>query len=148
MARLSGHRKRPLLAATWGAVVFTLGCTAGSRWLGRPEPTATPPVLADCFWAADVAAWVDANGNGARDEGEPPLEGVQVNLSLSFMGSRTTGADGRVHVGGMHPGECLTTEPYNVMVATPDGYEPTTATTLPYTEAQDLYEFGFKASGD
>jgi hypothetical protein len=147
MHTLTPHRARLFAAGLLGAALLALGCVGGTRLLPGSTPTtpqATPPqVMADCWYSGDVLAWIDADGNGARDEGEPPLEGVQVNFSPTFLTGATTGPDGTAHIGGMHPGECSATIAITVMAVAPAGYEPATAK-LDYTPERKLYEFGFK----
>jgi hypothetical protein len=143
METLSRLPKRPHLIAALG-MVFALACrAASSRFMPAPVPTATPEVLADCFWSAQAFAWIDSDGDGTRDEGEQPLEGVEVNFSLTFFSGETTGADGVAHVAGMHPGACDATLENSVVAKAPEGYEPTTELVVAYTEGRDLYEFGF-----
>ncbi len=58
-------------------------------------PTSTPPpVLADSFYYG--RAYVDANGNGQVDEGDPPLEGVILIATDAegLSGSGRTDAEG------------------------------------------------------
>lgn len=131
---------RPLVAAALGTL-FTLACRALV-----PTPTATPPVLADCFWSAEALAWVDANGNGVQEADELPLAGVEINFNLTFLGGATTDAEGTAHLSGMHPGECNPTLANSVVAQAPPGYTPTTPLEVPYSESQALYAFGFKSS--
>ncbi len=144
MATLSGLQKRHVVVATLSFVLLMACRAAGLRSATPVVPTATVEILADCFWSAQVFAWVDSDRDGTRDEGEPPLEGVQVNFSLTFLSGETTGADGTAHVSGMHPGACDWTRPMNVVAKAPGGYEPTTEPAVAYSESRDQYEFGFK----
>jgi hypothetical protein len=130
------HRLLSRLSVVLGLAV--LGCRATAA------PTATPEVLADCFWSAQAFAWVDTDGNGTPDAGEPPLAGVAVTFSLTFLGGATTDADGLAQLSGMHPGECLTSIEQNVVAVAPEGYVPTTALVLAYAADQARYEFGFQ----
>jgi hypothetical protein len=133
-----------LLIAALGAGL-ALACRAAGPWFAPvPTPTPTAEILADCFWSADAFAWVDTNGNGAPDEGEPPLAGVQVNFSLTFFSGGTTGPDGTAHVSGMHPGGCNPDLANSLIAVAPEGYAPTTDLALPYTTDRDRYEFGFQ----
>jgi hypothetical protein len=134
----------PLLVVALGAGL-ALACRAAGAWLAPPPtPTPTVEILADCFWSADAFAWVDANGNGAPDDGEPPLPGVDVNFTLTFLSGGTTGPDGTAHVGGMHPGECNPALANRLVAVAPAGYVPTTDLAVPYTPERARYEFGFQ----
>lgn len=70
-------------------------------------------------------AWVDANGNGRRDEGDQPLGGVSVALEQDATGQLlrtiTTGADGRYEFGNLPAGR------YLLHAAPPAGYQAITA---------------------
>jgi hypothetical protein len=143
MARLRRCNEAGLAVATASLALATIACAAWSRLLPQVTPTPTPEILADCFWSAQAFAWIDADGDGARDEGEQPLAGVEVNFSLTFLSGEVTGADGLAHVTGMHPGSCLSNVTINVVATPPQGYAPTTETAVVYTQDVDRYEFGF-----
>lgn len=67
--------------------------------------------------------FIDTNGNGLQDAGEPGLGGVTVTLldgSGNSAGSTTTAADGTYSFTGLVPGN------YQVKFATPTGYSLTT----------------------
>lgn len=130
--------QRWLLVAALG-LALAAACRAAS-----PPATATPEVLADCFWSAQAFAWVDTDGNGQREAGEPPLAGVAVNFSLTFYSGATTDAEGVAHVSGMHPGACDPALANSLVATAPDGYAPTTDLVVAYTEAQAEYPFGFQ----
>jgi hypothetical protein len=122
-----------------------LGASACAWLLPGSAPTPTPEVIADCFWSVQVYAWVDEDGDGLVDEGEPPLEGVQVNFSLTFLTGGTTDANGVASVLGMTPGSCLPDLENRLIVETPAGYEPTTETQVPYDDTREKrYDFGFR----
>lgn len=146
MLILSLRRQRLRLLASLG-LVFVLACRAADPWLSPvAPPTPTPQVLADCFWSAQAFAWVDANSNGLRDEGEPPLAGVEVNFSLTFYSGAATGLDGFAGVSGMHPGPCDPALENSLVAQAPTGYAPTTALSVPYPQDRDIYTFGFTPS--
>jgi hypothetical protein len=109
-----------------------------------PTPAPTPEVIADCFWSVQVYAWVDEDGDGAPDEGEPPLEGVQANFSLTFLTGGTTDANGVASVLGMYPSACDPDLANQVVATAPEGYAPTTEPALPMVEGQSEYAFGFR----
>jgi hypothetical protein len=126
--------------------LITLACAAIPGLAPRATPTPTPAVLADCFWSVEAFAWNDADGDGTRDDGEPPLAGVAVRFSESFLSGETTDDDGTAHLTGMTTGACLPDLVINVIATAPEGYTATTATTLEYGTRQGRYEFGFKPS--
>lgn len=127
------------------AVVAAAGWAASTQLFPALRPPPTAEILADCFWSADVFAWTDSDGNGAHDEAEQPLEGVEVSFSPTFLSGAATGPDGRAHAGGMYPGACLPDLTIDVVVTgAPEGYTPTTETAIEYSESVALYEFGFQ----
>lgn len=134
-----------LLAACLCLAILAAGWAASARLFPALRPTPTAEILADCFWAADAFAWIDGDGDGTHDEGEQPLEGVEVNFSLTFLGGTTTGPDGLAHLGGMYPSACDPDLRIDVVVTgAPEGYAPTTETAVEYSESVALYEFGFQ----
>ena len=139
-------RQRALRLQVIGALalLMVLACQAVQPPL--PVSTATPEILADCFFSAEAFAWLDANGNGLRDEGEPPLAGVEVNFSLTFLSGATTGPDGLAHVSGMYPSACDSSLANSLVATAPEGYAPTTALILPYTDDREVYMYGFEPS--
>jgi hypothetical protein len=150
MAGGTMRRGRMGLAVVLGSGLGWLGVTA-CAWLlpgtaaGTPTLAPTPAVMADCFWSVQVYAWVDEDGDGAVDEGEPPLEGVQANFSLTFLTGGTTDANGVASVLGMYPSACDPTLDNRLIVKTPAGYEATTPTEVEYDDArEERYEFGFR----
>lgn len=90
--------------------------------------------------------WDDKNGNGVRDDGEPPLAGVEVTITDSSgntVGKETTGSDGSYNLTGLPVGQ------YTVTFTTPDGRTPTTPVTVSVTLTLDNQRFvanaGFQA---
>lgn len=73
-------------------------------------PTATSSAVTPPCSGPQVmgTAWEDANGNGSRDEGDPPLSGVFITLRRYDTGRvicRTiTGPDGRYHCDNLSAG--------------------------------------------
>jgi hypothetical protein len=65
--------KRLLIVMTWVA--------AATACLPRPVFTVNRAAAQTQTGAICVATFADTNGNGQRDEGEPSLDGVNVNLS-------------------------------------------------------------------
>jgi hypothetical protein len=130
--------RNPLARLAALAALLIAGC--------RPAQS-TPEIIADCFWSAQAYAWIDADADGVADADEQPLEGVEVNFSLNFYSGGATGPDGLASVSGMHPGGCDTPVANNIVATAPEGYTATTELTLPYSDDQDRYEFGFQPIG-
>lgn len=118
--------------------------------------TPTEPIEADCGWQAEVFVWIDLNGNGIRDDDEPPMEEVEVNLNVTMdggdtgdVGVATTSFDGLAYPGVWLP--CEQENELEILALTPRGYEPTTSQPI-HTEAppwmapdpdEAPYMFGF-----
>lgn len=74
-----------------------------------PTPASTQVIMADFFFSA--CAYLDANGNGAWDEADTPIEGAQMGLRISegqpFVLGDLTDPDGCALVwapgGGIEP---------------------------------------------
>jgi hypothetical protein len=146
-------RRTLILIGALLSLILVCGGIGACAWLlsgepPTPTPTPAPAIMADCFFSTDVFAWVDTDGDGARDEGEPPLAGVQVNFSLTFYSGETTDAEGKAHVGGMYPSACDPTLENKLVARPPEGYVPTTEAAVPYTADRALYEFGFRPGGE
>jgi hypothetical protein len=148
--------KRPPAAAVLGslaAIVAVLACarlpTAATPIPGGASPAAptpagsTPQPMVDCFWSADAYAWVDTNRDGVIDDAEPPLEGVELDFSLSFVDGATTGPDGNAHIWAMIPSACQPEGSLTLIAKAPAGYTPTTETALVYTDDRERYDYGF-----
>ncbi len=92
--------------------------------------------------------WNDLNGDGNYDDGEPALEGVEVNLSGDTTATTTTAAD------GTYAFNALTAGTYQIVSVGPDGWVLTTASPINVMlgtddEVFDLGIFGWteEASG-
>lgn len=89
----------------------------------QTEVTSAPsPTPASCAGRVAGVAWVDANGNGGRDQGDPPLGGVTVTLKDAagqHVGTMTTG-------GGGYAFDNLSTGFYTLHATTPAGYRAST----------------------
>lgn len=108
--------------------------------------TPTPEILADCFPGADVFAWLDENGNGIWDEGEPPLAGIEFYLGPTAAFSyETTGEDGLAHISAWAPGECLVMQ---ITAVTFTGYTLTTPQKVDYLSTNSDYRFGFQPESE
>jgi hypothetical protein len=104
------------------------------------------PLLNDCLLAHSVLAWVDENGNGKRDEGEPALEGVSFyyiylkdEVQNGYRKASTpvySNQSGRAKVySGMVA--CSTTADYALRAVPPPGYQPVTSQIVPIIETED-----------
>lgn len=84
-----------------------------------PSPTVTACQLGRIMGVA----WVDANGNGRRDESDPLLSGVMVTLHTGgrLIATVSTGGDGQYVFSNLAAGI------YRVQAAPPAGYEAITA---------------------
>jgi hypothetical protein len=119
-----------------------------------------PPV--SCTGVIGNFVWVDSNGNGVQDSGEPGIAG----LSLVLKQNGTTKGTATTDASGIYKFERVCAGTYTVEAATPFGYVPTktsppgagTAETdsnpnpatviLPTDNNQDLtIDFGFVTSG-
>ncbi len=80
-----------------------------------PTETATPTATATATPAVgriEVTAYEDANGNGAREAGEPLLPGAHFDLYRAgeVVGSGVTGGDGRVTFADLPPASYVVVE--------------------------------------
>ena len=87
-------RKQSIFNLCLAAIGFLVGCVPLAA-------TATPDVLADCFQSATAVAWLDENGDGVWDDGEPPLHGIEFGLEPTVY-SRTTSDENGVANGRSH----------------------------------------------
>lgn len=90
-----------------------------------PTPTLTPTpqrILADAFFYG--RAYVDANGNGQVDPGDPPLKGALFVVidGRGIPDRRPTGADGRAEV--WWPGGTVGQPTLRMEPPTEGGYTP------------------------
>lgn len=110
----------------------------------RVEPTNTvPPSAPTACQAGRITglAWVDANGSGGRDSGDPPLAGVVVVLEgANGTTTRTTGANGQYAFDNLPAGT------YTLRATPPSGYEAITmqAWGVHLTCATITVDFGYK----
>ncbi|KAA3643143.1 MAG: hypothetical protein DWQ07_21740 [Chloroflexi bacterium] len=129
-----------------GLEVALAGCIFGP--LSTPTPV---PVLADCFVNFHLSAWVDADGDGNRDEGEAPLQGVEFFVNGPYAssvagGKGTSDENGEASIDTWSPGGCLENAEFSVLAETPEGYELTTISPIVHDGSTGLngdYAFGF-----
>lgn len=99
----------------------------------------------DCAWHGSTRAWIDSNGDGLVNRGEPPLADVKIHVDdienhLVPIGgtgwSATTDKDGDVQFNIPIPG-CVNTT-FAIYADLPEGYR---LTTMPRLEARsDIWE--------
>ncbi len=114
-----------------------------------PQSTPTVEVLADCFMYFHLLAWEDSDADGVREEGEPPLEGVEFSITgyyaYSFAGGQgTTDAQGLLTIDTWAPGGCGGDD-FEIRATPPEGYLASSDTTLKVSPGQIPldFEFGF-----
>ncbi len=113
--------------------------------------------IASCAWHGSARAWLDSNGNGLVDRGEPPLDNVKIHVDgvtnrIIPVGGpgwiAITGKDGNVQFNIPIPG-CANIA-FEIYADVPKGYR---LTTMPQIEAHSdiweslgperIYYFGF-----
>jgi hypothetical protein len=74
-------------------------------------------------WVGQIGdfTWIDANGNGKQDAGEPKLAGVTLKLGGTSTGTQTSTAAGYYLFSGLQPGS------YTVTATPPSGFVATTS---------------------
>ena len=106
-------------------------------------PAPSPVPAADCFYSLEAEAWVDANGNGTREEGERPLAGVQFQSYGNAAG--VSDSNGVARFGGLVPG-CYPVD-FRLSAVAPRGYRLSTEGSLRVQGLGPLgrRSFGFRA---
>ena len=126
-----------------------IGCSDPPGLGAKPTPTPTLVIFADCRWEARARAWVDENGDGSLDPGEPPLAGVQFAVddtvnSYRNVDKATSDASGEGRLFVFVPG-CPRAE-FAVRADPPAGYRLTTPSPVPATGSNPTIQFGFARS--
>ena len=108
-------------------------------------------IRGECGWNAPVLSWVDENGNGQWDTGEPPLEDVQLHVNDTLNNYKDVGRqsisdwNGRSNVLVWLPG-CPSAR-FEVYAVPPTGYQLTTNNFVQITGPgygnSDPIQFGF-----
>jgi hypothetical protein len=86
--------------------------------------------IGDCSWQASARAWIDLNGDGLPDQGEPPLTDVRIHVShlqdrlVNLSGPAMTDQEGEVQFDFSMPG-CPDTL-LEIYADVPEGYRLTT----------------------
>ena len=105
-----------------------LGIYEGATATPGPSPTPTPIIPTPTLYAGNgeicIFLFNDVNGDGMAEENEPPIEGGAISI---------TNAKGTISLTGTTLGifdplcfEEIPEDEYNVSVASPEGYNPTT----------------------
>ena len=110
--------------------------------------------IAECAWQASAKAWIDSNGDGHINRGEPPLSDVEIHIKdiqhqlLDLSWPVITDKDGAVQFDLSLP-RCSNTV-FEISVEIPDGYQITTrprlevnADVLNNPDSERVYYFGF-----
>lgn len=113
--------------------------------LAMPESTETDEgIQADCFQTATALAWLDENGDGLHDEGEPPLPGIEFVLEPTVYSRTTSDKNGIAAIFATTPGD-VCPELLTIAVSRHDGYTLTTTHLMQFTDPDRIYAFGFQA---
>jgi len=112
--------------------------------------------IADCTWHSSARTWIDSNGDGLVNQGEPPLSDVEIHIDvenqLADQGgvgwSAITDKNGDVQLNVSIPG-CSDTL-FEVYADIPEGYRVTTRPRIEINgdfweslRAESIYYFGF-----
>jgi hypothetical protein len=113
--------------------------------------------VADCAWHGSARTWIDSNGDGLVNRGEPPLRGVEIHVDDIGNGlvavvdagwPAFTDKDGDVQFNIPMPGCANTT--FEIYVDIPEGYRLTTSPRIEVDpevwgspNAERVYYFGF-----
>lgn len=135
----------------FGTMIILLIALQGCAPTTGGLPT-TELIQADCFWSATAAAWLDANGNGVKDESEAPLEGIEFVLEPSVYSRTKTNGDGVAQILATTPidGSEVSCEDLlaemnpSIFPTQYEGYQLTTNDREPYIGSDTDYEFGFQ----
>ncbi|HXQ36756.1 MAG TPA: hypothetical protein VN843_22275 [Anaerolineales bacterium] len=110
--------------------------------------------VVDCAWHGSARAWIDSNGDGLVNKGEPPLRDVEIHIDdvqnrlIDVGWPATTNQNGNTQLNVPMP-KCSDTV-FEIYARTPEGYR---ITTMPRIEVnwdfwgslspQSVYYFGF-----
>ena len=142
----------------FGLVLLILGCFGGCNRPPQQADTTGPtsrhptPELPLCDGAAygTIVTWLDANANGVMDPGELPLPGVKVwpsEMDMTFYA--LTDRNGEAQIFQFKPGCCdHCWEDVDAGAEAPEGYSPTTPTSIALNGPDETYYFGFLADPD
>ena len=110
--------------------------------------------IADCAWHSSARAWIDSNGDGFVNNGEPPLRNVEIHIDdvqnqLVDVGwPAITNNNGEVRLNVPIPG-CSDTL-FEIYVDIPEGYRITTNPRIEVNRdfweslgTESIYYFGF-----
>ncbi|MEZ4644909.1 MAG: hypothetical protein R3E31_19625 [Chloroflexota bacterium] len=134
--------------ASLGLLLFALlaACTPSVTETAVPPqaPSPTAEIMADCFQTVTARAWLDVNGDGVQDEGEPPLPGIEFVLEPTVYSRTTSDENGMAHIFATTPGgQCA--ESLSIAVSRHEGYLLTTPDHVTNIDLDQVYAFGFQA---
>lgn len=110
--------------------------------------------IADCAWHSSAKAWVDWNGDGLVNKGEPPLSGVEIHIDdvenkrkdVGWPAVTDQNGDARLNVRMLGCSDVL----FEVYVDVPEGYRLTTKPRIEVNrdfwgilDPENIYYFGF-----
>ena len=136
----------------WGLLAACAPPTT-ERITPRETPTAeedaadpADQIVADCFYSATALAWLDENGDGRWDEGEPPLAGIEFILEPTAFSRTVSDENGVADIFATTPGtDCP--EPTHLLAIRYDGYALTTPGRIDEVDLTEEYTFGFQPEG-
>ncbi|HEY3474782.1 MAG TPA: hypothetical protein VGK56_09245 [Anaerolineales bacterium] len=110
--------------------------------------------IGDCTWYGSAKTWIDLNGDGLFNSGEPPLDGVEIHVDdrdaglVDISWPVITNTSGDAQLSLSLPG-CTSTV-FELSVDIPEGYRITTRPRIQVQpdvweslSAQPVYYFGF-----
>ncbi|HNT53306.1 MAG TPA: hypothetical protein PKG95_01255 [Anaerolineaceae bacterium] len=155
MANLGGMNMKKW-AVKFGAVLLILGSINSCNLSPSQEAATTVPTpkhptpelpLCDGGAYGTIVTWLDANANGLMDPGELPLSGVKVwpaEWDEDFYA--LTDRNGEAQIFQFRPGCCdYCWKDVTAGAEVPEGYSPTTPTSIELSGPDETYYFGFVA---
>jgi hypothetical protein len=111
--------------------------------------------IADCSWHGSARAWIDSNGDGLLNRGEPPLDAVRIHVDnvrhqlVDISWPVITDRNGEVQFNVSIPG--CSAALFEIYVDIPEGYRITTRPRIEVhpdlwesLSTEPVYYFGFK----
>ncbi|HEX9331999.1 MAG TPA: hypothetical protein VF896_08940 [Anaerolineales bacterium] len=110
--------------------------------------------ITDCVWHSSARTWIDSNGDGLVNNGEPPLSNVEIHINdvknqlVNVGWHATTNMYGDAQLNVLIP-NCSDTV-FEVYADTPEGYRMTTRPRIEVNRdfwgslgTESIYSFGF-----
>src|SRR5205809_5568736 len=110
--------------------------------------------ITDCVWHSSARTWIDSNGDGLVNNGEPPLSNVEIHINdvknqlVNVGWHATTNMYGDAQLNVLIP-NCSDTV-VEVYADTPEGYRMTTRPRIEVNRdfwgslgTESIYSFGF-----